>query len=122
MNRYKIIVAVMVATGLRAADRISWADGLSVETYLAVSVARLELVRDALAQEQRVPSQAEIDALWQRYGTDEEEYIGYRSRNSEQVAAYLDQNSGLYDHIGNLSAQIDALVSQLDDDSKEQSK
>lgn len=111
---YKVILAVTVGFGLVAAERVAWADGLSVETYMTLSVARLELVKSLMEQEQRSPAPEEIAALWQRYGTSEEEYMSYRSRNSDAVTAYLAQNSALSAHIENLSTQIDALIAQQD--------
>jgi len=113
-THWKIVGA---ATLLALQGAVS-AQGLGVEQYVGLSIERLELI-EARLQQGRSPSAEEMSALWQRYGTSEEEYVAYRGRNPAAVDDYLAGRPEESARIDDLAARIGDLVSDGETDGKE---
>jgi hypothetical protein len=85
---------------------------LTVETYCQLSIERLQLARDLLEQQGRLPDALEQAALFSRYGTTAEEYLAFGSANAHAVETHLTLQPELQTQLDTLGAQMDALIAQ----------
>lgn len=88
------------------------AGNLTPETYIELSIARLEFARAYWENHDRGPGAGELSLLWQRYGTTASRYLGFRSAHRKEVASYLAANPALAARIEQLAAQIDTLIAE----------
>ena len=105
------IIAIIFALGLSSA-KWSQAEGLSVATYIQVTIERLRLVNDMWDQYARGPDELELKALWDRYGTTAQEYFSYRSAHPREVDGYLAAHPEAQADIESLSARLDEVTEQ----------
>jgi len=107
------MVAAAVLVGA-AVSQGAWAEELTAAAYVEMSLARLEMVKDTLARDSRMPTPLEEGLLWQRYGTTGEAFYAYRSLHPAAVGDYLAANPGLVEQIEQLSAEIKSRVTQAE--------
>ena len=101
----------MFAFVLSAAE-LSHADGLSVATYIELTIERLRLANDMWDQHGRGPDEMELTALWDRFGTTAREYYSYRSANPTEVDGYLVAHPEVLAKIETLSVRLDQITEQ----------
>lgn len=111
-------MATLIAA-LAMAQSASSDDALDVEAYMALSRDRLVLIEDRLRRESRSPSEAEITALWERYGTDAAEYLAFRARSPRAVDDYLAHHDELRTEVDAIAERINALIRQQDGNTAE---
>ena len=101
----------MFALVLSAAE-LSHADGLSVATYIELTIERLRLANDTWEQHGRSPDELELTTLWEQYGTTAKEYYSYRSAHPREVNGYLAAHPEAQANIEGLSARLDKVTEQ----------
>lgn len=85
---------------------------LTVETYVELTIARLELVETAWRETGAPPAEEEIDELYDSYGTDREAYFCFSGENKRALKAYLDKHPELRDEIESLSGAIRRTIAE----------
>ncbi|TQV86170.1 hypothetical protein FKG94_01040 [Exilibacterium tricleocarpae] len=85
-----------------------------VARYIEATVARLQMVRDAMAAG-ALPTRSQQAAVLAGYGLDERDYYLDASRHATQIAVYLENHPGDRALIESLSEQIKNLVSEVAD-------
>ena len=105
------IIAIVFALDLSGA-KWSQAEGLSVATYIEVTIERLRLANDMWDQYARGPDELELKALWDRYGTTAQEYYSYRSAHPREVDGYLVAHPQELAKIETLSVRLDEITEQ----------
>lgn len=105
------LASVMFALVLSAAE-VSQADGLSVATYIELTIERLRLANDTWDQHGRGPDELELTTLWERYGTTAKEYYSYRSAHPKEVEGYIAARPETQAEIESLSARLDEVTEQ----------
>lgn len=88
------------------------ADDLTVERYVDVTIARLELAETTWTEEDRSPTQAEEDELFEIFATTAEAYLAFPAKHREAIEDYLEANPDLRDAIQTLSDLISQRIEQ----------
>ena len=81
-----------------------------IEVYLDLTIARLQMVLDTWAEEDRAPTGAEEAALCEEYGFSAKEYYRFASTHRKEIERYLESNPEIRDEIEALSQQIQDLL------------
>jgi hypothetical protein len=81
-----------------------------VEVYLDLTIARLQLILDTWAEEDRPPTGPEEAALCEEYGFSAKEYYKFSGTHRKEIDAYLESNPDIADEIEYLSQQIQGLL------------
>ncbi len=92
----------------------AFAGELTVDTYCALSVARLERAVSALEIEGRALTAQDESALWASHGTTRDAFYEYAGAHREDVQAYLTSHAELQKTIDILSNRLHELVGQID--------
>lgn len=77
-----------------------------VETYIEISIARLELIVAAWQETGGPPAEGELEDLYASYGTDRETYLCAAGEMGDQIESYLRRNPQLQETIDSLAASI----------------
>ncbi|MGI0013628.1 MAG: hypothetical protein ACREBU_09335, partial [Nitrososphaera sp.] len=96
------------------AQHLALAQGLTVASYIDLTIARLELAKTSLEHKSQPADAAAVADLWQRYQTTSDEYIAFRGRFGREVDSYLAENPDLAARVDELSGAIKALVEQAE--------
>lgn len=88
------------------------ADDLTLEQYIDLSIARLELSRAAWSASQAPPTSEAMAELFAEYGIEEAAYLTYTSEHSEAIDAYLAAHPDDAQRIEALSANIDQAIGE----------
>jgi hypothetical protein len=86
------------------------AEELTVEHYIALSIARLELAKQSWTATQQPPPADAVAALFAGYGVEETDYLAYTGAHREAIDAYLAAHPEAQAHIDALSADIDQAI------------
>jgi hypothetical protein len=115
MNRLhgSLILAVLLFGGPAAMPLC--AEQLTVGSYFEVTLARLSLVVDTWEEAGRAPRDEEEAALFQRYEISAEAYYDFSGEHRDEMAAYLKDHSEIQQAIDDLSARIQQLVAQAEE-------
>ena len=100
------LVALLIANGMAVAE------GLTVERYVELSIARLELAKQSWTTEQQPPSVDALAALFAGYGIEETDYLAYTGPNREAIDAYLAAHPDAVQRIDALGADIDQAIQE----------
>lgn len=114
MNRTIALLVAAAALVGAAASQGGWAQELTPAAYVEISLARLQMVRDDLTRDSRMPTRLEEGLLWQRYGTTAEAFYAYRSLNPAAVNDYLAAHPELAAQIEQLSTEIHSQADKLE--------
>lgn len=109
MNKYLAVVLILVV----CLGRSVWAEDLTVERYLDLTVERLEQVLDNWRIQKAPLSSEELAPLWQRYGTTEQEYLNYGQSHSQLISDYLVNHDAINNTINELSIAIRAAIPEV---------
>jgi hypothetical protein len=101
------MLGTLLATTVQAQD-------LTVDGYIALTVARLQAAEYAWLRHGRAPTSADTETLWTKYATTPADYVAFGSRNRLAVEAYLARNPAIRADIEQRSQRIRALVSQTE--------
>lgn len=112
----RLCAAFLLMNGLflPGLPRLALAEGLTVASYIDLSIARLELTKASLEQQRQPPDAASTNALWARYQTNPADYVAYRGLHGPEVDSYLAENPNLAARIDELSGALNALVEQVE--------
>lgn len=86
------------------------AEGLTVERYIELSIARLELAKQSWTTTQQPPPVDAVATLFAGYGVAETDYLAYTGANREAIDAYLAAHPEAKARIDALSADIDRAI------------
>lgn len=110
MKRTIISRGVMMA--LIFAIGTALAETLSVDRYIELSIARLELAKESWTSSQQPPAAEATAALFSSYGIEETDYIAYAGSNRETIDAYLAAHPDTKLRIDALSAEITQAIKE----------
>lgn len=88
------------------------AEGLSVERYVELSIARLELAKEHWTAIQQPPTPEAMATLFAGYGIEESDYLAYGGTNREAVDAYFIAHPAAKQRIEALSAHISQAIAE----------
>jgi hypothetical protein len=88
------------------------AEALTVDRYIELSIARLELARQSWTATQQPPSADDVASLFAGYGVEETDYLAYPGAHRDAIAAYLDAYPEARQRIDRLSADIDQAIQE----------
>lgn len=100
------LMALLIANGM------VFAAELSIERYVELSIARLELAKESWTTTQQPPTAEAMAALFASYGLEETDYLAYGGANREAVEAYLAGHPDTRQRIDALSADIDQAIKE----------
>lgn len=108
MNRTTLAGGIFAA--LLTAHLAVHAEVLSVEQYIALSIARLELAKQSWTATQQPPPVEAVAAFFAGYGIEETDYLAFTGANREAIEAYLAAHPDAKARIDALSAEIDQAI------------
>jgi hypothetical protein len=87
MNRKRLFAAVAITTLALSAIPLpsARAGGLSIDRYIALSIARLELAKQAWSATRQPPTRESMATLFASYGIDEADYLGLSRISGEHI-------------------------------------
>lgn len=85
---------------------------LTVADYVDITIARLELAETTWSEEDRSPTQAEEDDLFESYGTIAEVYYAFAAKHRREIEDYLEESSEQRELIEALSDAIRQRIDQ----------
>lgn len=88
---------------------------LDVESYVELTIARLELVEEAWRENGQPPSDEDLEELYGSHGTDRESYLCFSGERRTAIEAFLEEHSHLRDEIESLSAAIRREIAQREE-------
>lgn len=107
-----LVLLVLLSPG---AVGTAGAETLTLESYFEVALARLDLVVGTWEQTGHGPGEEEEAALFQQHGITPEAFYGFAGEHREEIAAYLEGHPDLQQAIDDLSARIQQLVAQAEE-------
>lgn len=90
----------------------TFAAELTVDTYVDLTIARLQLAYDTWSQEDRSPVETEEAAVCQPYDTDLDSYYAFAGSHRREIDDYLADHTDERDTIDSLAADIAAMIEQ----------
>ncbi|MFC6671374.1 hypothetical protein [Marinobacterium aestuariivivens] len=108
------IILTVICVLLPLAYQSARAETLTVQTYVELTIARMQLARDSWQANGRSPTAEEMDVLWQQYSTTEEDYLMFPGKQRAAVNDYLAANPESQTTIEQLRASIEALIEQAE--------
>lgn len=88
------------------------AEELSLERYIQLSIARLELSKQSWSADNLPPSREAMATLFAEYGISETGYLAYTNANRDVIDAYLAAHPDVAQQIERLSADIDSAITE----------
>jgi hypothetical protein len=85
---------------------------LTVENYCNLTVERLELARSSWYWLKAAPTDVQLQALWEKYNTNEKEYLRFASKNRQKLEQHLEKHADLKQKIDQLSEEIKLYIKQ----------
>lgn len=85
---------------------------LTAESYVDLTIARLELAYTTWSEEDRSPVETEEAALCQAYETTLEAYYTFAGDHRREVEDYLAEHTDKRDTIDSLAAEVRAIIDQ----------
>jgi len=101
-----------VLTALLLGNGMVLAEDLSVERYVELSSARLELAKESWTATRQPPTSEAMAALFAGYGIEEADYLAYGGANRKAIAAYLTAHPAAKQRIETLSAHIGQAIEE----------
>ena len=101
-----VLMALLMVTGMVLAE------DLSIDRYIELSIARLEMAKASWTTSQLPPSEEASAALFSSYGIEEVDFVAYAGGNREAIDAYLAAHPDLKLRIDTLSAEITAAIKE----------
>jgi hypothetical protein len=101
-----LLLALLIGHGL------AWAEEFTLERYIELSIARLELAKQSWTTMQQPPAAEAVAALFAGYGIEETDYLAYTGSNREAIEAYLAAHPDAQQRIEMLSAEIDQAIQE----------
>lgn len=101
-----LTIAIPIGMGTASAG------DLTLARYIDLSVARLELSRQAWTATKQPPGREAMAALFAEYGVEETEYLAYTSAQREAIAGYLSAHPDARQRIEGLSADIAGAIAE----------
>jgi len=95
-----ILIATLIGVGSAAAG------DLSMARYIELSIARLELSKQAWTTTKQPPGRKAMATLFAGYGVDETNYLAYTSAHRKAIDGYLSTHPHARQRIDDLSAAI----------------
>ena len=111
-KRQRLGLELVIAAALCLVALPGFADGLTVATYVDLTIERLELTHATWSLEDRSPAETEQAAVCQRYETSLEAYYAFAGEHAQEIADYLEEHPEKGDRVEALSAAIRALIEQ----------
>lgn len=90
----------------------AFSEELSLERYIQLSTARLDLSKQTWSADKLPPSREAMAALFAEYGISETDYLAYTSANRDAIDAYLASHPDAAQQIERLSADIDSAITE----------
>jgi len=103
---FAILIANLSGIGSAAAG------DLTLTRYIDLSIARLELSKQAWTTTKQPPSREAMAALFAGYGSDETDYLAYTSAHREAIDGYLSAHPPARQRIDALSAAIAGAIAE----------
>ena len=101
-----LLAALLIGHGLARAEE------LTLERYIALSIARLELAKQSWTTTRQPPAAQAVAALFAGYGIAETEYLAYTGAHRAAIEAYLAAHPDARQRIEALSADIDQAIQE----------
>lgn len=101
-----LLVALLLGHGLAVGEE------LTIDRYIELSIARLELAKQSWTTTQQPPAAEAVAALFAGYGVEETDYLAYTGANREAIDAYLEAHPDAQQRIDALSADIDQAIQE----------
>lgn len=108
----RTILSCGVLMALLTANGMAFAGDLSIERYIELSIARLELAKESWTTTQQPPTTEATTVLFSSYGIEETDYLSYAGANRETIDAYLADHPDAKQRIDALSADIDQAIKE----------
>jgi predicted NACHT family NTPase len=113
-NRRRLGSALAALAVLVALTLPALAAELTVESYVDLTIDRLELARTTWSEEGRSPVETEEAAICQLYETTLDAYYRFAGEHRKEIEDYLAQNTEKRDTIDALAAEIKSLIDQVE--------
>ena len=97
-------IALLVGSG------VALAADLTVEEYVALSLARLTLAEQSWAATNQPPAPDTMTALFSQYGLSEDEYVSYTASNRKAIEAYFAAHPDVSGQVEDLRARIENAI------------
>jgi len=108
MKRTTLAAGLFAA--LLSAHMAVQAEELSVERYIELSIARLELAKQSWTTTRQPPPVEAVATFFAGYGVEETDYLAFTGANHEAIDAYLAAHPDAKARIDALSADIDQAI------------
>lgn len=116
------ILAILASAWLPPMQQQAHAEELTLQTYLALTLGRLQIVRDVWARQVtratnsqiKPPGAEDLAPLMKQYGVTEEEYLAFASRHQQALHDYLAANPEINAKIEQLSSDIKSSIQRMD--------
>ena len=110
MRNLNLLSILALILFLAAAPAAAQETEEAVAAYVDLSIARLELALETLAQEGRMPEAEEEAVFLAQHGTDAWSYYSFAAKHPKALADYLESHPEKAETIASLSQQIDDLM------------
>lgn len=107
-----LVLLLLLSPGVM---KMAGAEPLTLESYFEVTLARLDLVVGTWEQTGHGPGEEEEAVLFQQHGITTEAFYGFAGEHREEIAAYLEGHPDVQQAIDDLSARIQQLVAQAEE-------
>lgn len=101
-----LTIAILIGSGP------AFAADLTLARYIDLSIARLELSKQAWTSTRQPPTRAAMAGLFAEYGIEESDYLIYTSAHREAIAGYLSAHADARQRIDGLSADISGAIAE----------
>lgn len=106
------LCALLLSSSLLRADQPTT---LTVDRYIALTIARLQLAKSSWETRRTPPTPQEEEQLYTRHETTREEYLGYAGAHAQVIATHLDGDPDSARSIENLSAAVRTAIESTGD-------
>lgn len=115
MKRFLLTLVCCWTAWFATAAEPASAGTLTLDTYLKLSIERLELCRSCWYWDKQSPTPVQLQVLWKKYKTTEKDFLRFGSRNGKEIDAYLAQKPAIRKRIDQLSAEVREYIQQKKD-------